>query len=246
MGYLSKPAFGSWFAVIVAVLLPAIALVALEFALNRISVWLMLPVSVVVLLFAVGRGEFKEMVSEYTKACYIKDWQQALARAERLGVDIEGLVEGDWNTLHQHVLDRAGYRGFERVFAVFFWFFILGPAGALLYRLLAIYCQQRASDARAGRALWLLEWPAVRLLGVSFAFTGNFVGCYNRWRECVFCGKRSTVAALSPLILGALAVEENTAQTGPVTRKELVLLYRLYSRTMWFWLVVAALIILLL
>lgn len=230
---------------LLVVAVPALIFCLLQLLLGRISVWLMLPLSIVVLLYSFGRGDFKEVVSEYTKACYVDDWTVALQRAKSLDVDVEGIAENDWNTLHQHVLDQAGYRGFEGSFAVLFWFFILGPAGALFYRSLAIYHHQvQPQQATASRLLWLLEWPAVRLLGISFAFTGNFVGCYERWRECLLCSKRSTVTILGPLILGALAVRDNTAQTGDVTRKELALLDRLYLRTLRFWLAAAALIIL--
>jgi len=96
------------------------------------------------------------------------------------------------------------------------------------------------------RRLGLLEWPAVRLLGMSFAITGNFVGCYSRWKELLLCSKRKTTEVLSPMILGALSVGEGTLQTGAVTRKELSLLHLLYRRTLWFWLAGAALFTLLL
>lgn len=234
------------FKVLGAVSMPIIALVLLQLALVQWSGWLLLPVGVAVLLYSFGRGEFSDIVTEYTKACYVEDWSSALERAHRLNVETDDLQEGEWGRLHEHVFDEAGYRGFERMFAVLFWFFILGPAGALLYRLTFIYSSQsRPEDETAARLRWILEWPAVRLLGLSFALTGNFVGCYHRWKECVFCVRRSTKAALSPLILGALLVEDELTQTCEVTRKELNLLNGLYTRTLWFWLATASILIIL-
>ncbi|WP_045858196.1 regulatory signaling modulator protein AmpE [Teredinibacter purpureus] len=237
---------GADFKVILAVGLPVLILLGLAAVAMQFSQWLLLPLGVVVLLYSFGRGEFGDIVAEYTKACYIEDWRSALERAERLGVDTIDLREGDWSELHEHVLNEAGYRGFERMFAILFWFFVLGPVGAIMYRLVFLFSHEaQPNDDLARRLRWMLEWPAVRLLGLSFALTGNFVGCFQRWRECVFCAKRTTIAVLSPLILGALMVDEGLAQTCEVTRKELNLLNGLYTRTLWFWLATASVLIIL-
>ena len=44
----------------------------------------------------------------------------------------------DPRTLHMHARRHLYYRSFERLFAVLFWFVVLGPAGALVYRLAAL------------------------------------------------------------------------------------------------------------
>lgn len=204
--------------------------------------WLLLPISVVVLLYSMGRGEFSEIVSEYTKACYVEDWASSLARAEPLGVDAKDLNENDWSGLHERVLDEAAYRGFERMFSVLFWFFAFGPLGALMYRLLFLYCEHKREDENAAKLLWALEWPAVRLLGLSFCFTGNFAGGYKRWRESLFCVESTSRMVLSRMVMGALTVDEELDHTCEVTRKELNLLHRLYARSLWFWLGALAII----
>ena len=146
--------------------------------------------------------------------------------------------------IQNYELDEAGYRGFERIFAILFWFFVFGPLGALLYRLTFLYVNgNKASVALAQKTLWLLEWPAVRLLGVSFALTGNFVGSYQRWKECLVCLERPTKTILGLFVLGALSVDDEVTQTCEVTRKELDLSRKLYKRTLWFWLAVISLLI---
>lgn len=228
---------------LMAVLVPVLCVWLLAEAVGAVSAWLLLPISVVVMLYSLGRGEFTNIVSEYTKACYVEDWPSAMERAQRLGVHTDGVDEGDWPALHEQVLTEAGYRGFERSFVIIFWFLITGPVVALLYRLLFIYCQQRPGEDLPAKCLWAMEWPVTRLLGLSFAFTGNFVGCYNRLKECLICFKRSSQEVLTQSILGALSVDENLTQSCEVTRKELDLLSKLYKRTLWFWLASAALII---
>lgn len=225
------------------IFIPLILLVLIFALLLSQSVWLMLPFAVLVLLYSFGRGEFAEIVREYTQACYVEDWASATQRAQRFNVDVETVSEGDWSSLHKHVFDEAGYRGFERMFAVLFWFFLLGPVGAFMYRLVFLQATQNKSDSLAARWLWLIEWPAVRLLGLSFALTGNFSGCVNYLKECLFCRKRSTVSALSPMILGALSVSEELEADCEITRKELSLMAKLYQRTLWFWVACVSLIV---
>ena len=78
----------------------------------------------------------------------------------------------------------------RRWFGVLFWFLLLGPAGALLYRLTAISCEgpfarQLPSSTRAGAAmlLKLLDWPVAQLLTLSLALVGNFDTVLGAWRE---------------------------------------------------------------
>jgi len=205
-----------------------------EVLLNH-SAWLMLPVAVIVLLYSFGRGEFAEIVREYTQACYVEDWSSATNRAERFHVDVDNIQQDDWPTLHRQVFDEASYRGFERMFAVLFWFFLLGPVGALMYRLVFIQAHTSKNDALAARWLWFIEWPAVRLLGLSFALTGNFSGCMAHVTEFVTCVKRGTKAVLSPMVLGALSVSDDIEQDCEITRKELTLMAKLYQRTLRLW-----------
>ncbi len=223
---------------------PMVVVALFGVVLGGISSWLLLPYGVVILLYSFGRGEFNDLVNEYIFACNQDDWEEALVQAKGLNVSVENLKEGDWSTLHQHFLDEAGYKGFERMFAVLFWFFLLGPMGALAYRLVRLDQVREEGDVGgelSARLLWILEWPVVRVLGLSFAFTGNFTGCYLRWKECLVCFHRSTIEVLSNSILGALSVDDELDQTCDVTKKELGLLVRLYTRTLWFWLAITSL-----
>lgn len=208
------------------------------------SYWPLLPLGIICLLYSFGRGEFSELVHEYTNACEEEDWDDAKQRAGNLGVDLDGVSENDWQSLHQHVLEHAAYRGFERMFAVLFWFFILGPVGALLYRLVFLFNQKaQEADVISAKILWWLEWPAARVLGISFALTGNFVGCFNQWTDSAMCIVRSTKETLGKSVLGALSVDDDISQTCDVSRKELELLVGLFRRTLWLWIGVAAIVI---
>lgn len=233
------PYFGGLAAVGSVVLI----LVIVMYVVLNPETWLVglhLPLAVVILLYSFGRGEFSDVVAEYTSACYVEDWQSSLERAQVLGVQVDQLKANDWPSLHEKVLEEASYRGFERMFAVLFWFVFFGPLGALFYRLLFLYTLQKPEDESSRKLLWALEWLPVRVLGLSFSFTGNFVGCWSRWRETLFCRFSSSRAVLSRVVLGALSLSDDQALTCEITRKELNMISRLYTRTLWFWLAVIA------
>jgi adenosylcobinamide-phosphate synthase len=98
-------------------------------------------------------------------------------------------------------IEEALLASHRHVFAPLFWFTILGPAGALLYRLARHFCYAwQADERRAGeldafgefsrRAYAAIDWLPVRLTAASFAVVGNFedaVYCWrsqaNRWPE---------------------------------------------------------------
>lgn len=226
---------------VLGIVVPVLILaLALEF-LGAWMSWLGFVLSAVVLFYSLRWEGYDQHVATYLQACSTEDWSAGVAEAKCLGVATDHVATDAWAELHDKVLDEAAYEGFERMFAVLFWFLLLGPVGALIYRLSFVYVVlEKPAVPVALRWLWLLEWPAVRVLGLSFAVTGNFLGCYQRWRECFMCAQRSTKEVLKQSILGALSVDEELTQTCDVTRRELKALKRLFNRTLWLWLGIIA------
>lgn len=144
----------------------------------------------VVLLYSLGRGNIVADVREYiafaargdsVAAAQLLDRLRGNSAVDPAAVDPVAGDTSDWRTLHTEALKIIAYRGFERTFAVLFWFFIAGPFGALLYRLSVLYRDFSAPGSDAAQAaskwLWLLELPSVRLMGVTWALVGNFETC---------------------------------------------------------------------
>lgn len=206
--------------------------------------------AVLVLLYSLGRGEFAPDIKAYALACGDSAWPVAAAKARQQGVDTDSLATNDWPELNRLMLEATAYQGFERLFAVIFWFLLAGPAGALLYRLLFLYVEQadgeRAEHRRhAADCLSAMEWPAVRVLGLSLAITGNFVGCANRWTRFAFARGSTSLCILRECVLGALSVDDEMMQSCDCTQREVTALKRLYARTLWFWVGALALMTLL-
>jgi AmpE protein len=171
---------------ILALLIPLVVLLILFILISQTAGKLYLFVLYVpVLLYSLGRGDLISDVKQYLEYVRKGDnvaaalWLENFRGKPLRGYDNlhEGNIE-DWKTLHTKTLKAVAYRSFERNFAVIFWFVIIGPFGALLYRLSVLYhlASEAGSDHAkvAGKWLWILEFPSVRLMGVTWALVGNF------------------------------------------------------------------------
>lgn len=167
--------------------LPCLLIAAIEWLLA--PHWAGLPLFILelaVLLYSLGRGEFRAQLSAYLACWQRGDYQAAYEEASRVfKFDSQDSLTSAGEL---HALVRRGilYMAFERWFAVVFWFYFLGPWAALFYRILHLTLLQHSSDhERALIREWLrwIEWLPVRILGLAFAITGNFVACFGVWRE---------------------------------------------------------------
>lgn len=78
----------------------------------------------------------------------------------------------------------------RRWFGVLFWFLLLGAAGALLYRLVAIAAEDDIAGALppelvagARTLLAVLDWPVAQLMTLALALVGNFDVVVAAWKE---------------------------------------------------------------
>lgn len=96
-------------------------------------------------------------------------------------------------SLHEPVpslVDATLLNALRRWFAPLFWFLLLGPLGAVLYRLLALVVHgavsaQAGAAGRAGasRVLAWLEWPVAQVMVLAMALVGNFDAVFSAWRR---------------------------------------------------------------
>ena len=113
-------------------------------------------------------------------------------------------------SLHEDVpslVEATVLNALRRWFAVLFWFLLLGPVGALAYRLLALLAvgpmrSLASAECLAGarQVLGWLEWPVAQLMSLSMALVGNFDTAYKAWRQA-----HGNQWAASTVFLGAVA-----------------------------------------
>jgi AmpE protein len=221
----------------VALLLPTLVIAGLEITLHNESKIIHVIFAAAILLYSFGRGEFTQHITQFIVAEAKQDWDRAVDVAQKLHCNTKTLTPNDWQALNTRFLSQTSYLGFERFFAVVFWFVALGPAGAFAYRFTQLWLQ-RTPHKTLAHWLWVIEWPAIRTLGLSYAITGNFGGCINAWKKSALSQTHASEDVLLNNMLGALAVDEKLDQTPEVTRRELEALQQLLSRTLWCWLAV--------
>jgi AmpE protein len=202
--------------------LPALVLFVVVWLIaNLLSANWLFVVYVPVLLYSLGRGDFTTDVKAYLVACRREDSVAAANLIDEMRGTADGdtteVVSEDWDQLNEEALRVISYRGFERMFAVLFWFFLLGAVGALLYRLSVLYREreENADNWLARKWLWLIEWPAVRVMGLTWALVGNFDSCFRRWQRSLVDVASSSMTVLSSHLHGALGVAEpRSAEAG--------------------------------
>lgn len=236
---------------VVLVAVPVVAALFLQAFFDSMLFGLLsLLLFVVVLLFSLGRGDFSEAVHRYLYAWNSGDFESAYDKALSIGDFQQSSNIGDHVSLHEHVRRAVMYEGYQRWFAVVFWFLLLGPCGALGYRLSYLCGRTHLLDsAERQHALAFvhnLDWIPARLLAISFSLTGNFVNCFNRcWQqltdnmpipELLENSARSAISSEGP----ELADDTDQARQIERGREELTGLQGLISRSVIAWLVILA------
>ncbi len=73
----------------------------------------------------------------------------------------------------------------ERIFSTIFWFVILGPFGAILYRLISELSKQEEANDLTSFSSFIhsfMAWIPARMLAVGYALTGNFDNAYQSYK----------------------------------------------------------------
>jgi membrane protein required for beta-lactamase induction len=171
---------------VVALLLPPLLLVVLLFNLLD-DFWMPLSflAGVMVLLYCMGPKDLEAEVEAFIEARERDDEESALWHASAL---LGGHVPDNSRVLTRTLVENILAEANGRLIAVFFWFALLGPLGAMLYRLSAML--QQAEAERGGELaeaiqhlMKVLDWVPARLCAIGYALSGNFVEAVHGWRD---------------------------------------------------------------
>ena len=222
----------------VPALLPIIALAAL-LALPVLVVMLTLgdallgfaylALAIAVLFFSLGPKDIGEDVDEYCEALEVEDEERVAQTAMALA---EGPVPAGMRERIRRVEAAVCVQANNRLFAVIFWFVVLGPLGAWAYRVTdlirrrAVFNAARSAAEPARTAVlrdaatmlhgWLAFVPA-RLTAIGYAVAGHFDAALAAWRAGPAAPAASTSQASEELLArvgaGALALGELKDET---------------------------------
>ena len=153
-----------------------------------------LLLAIVVLFFSLGPQDIGEDVDEYCKAVEDGDPDRIRYTAKNI---MEADAPDDDLERVQRVEEAVCVQANNRLFAVIFWFVVLGPIGAWAYRATdlirrrAVFAavREEESDGIADRnrmaAVTLhgwLAWIPARLTAIGYAAAGNFDTAVGAWR----------------------------------------------------------------
>lgn len=166
-----------------------------------------LALTVLVLLFGLGHGDYRHVWTNYVASLRDGHFQSAYEYAlkDKL-VSEDEQIETPF-ALHQRMRSVLAYSSLERWFAPVFWFFVLGVTGVLAYRLLVILKNKSRENnqTRISNILIWVEWLPANLLALTFALAGNFATTYRHFQKILFVEKSSQVivndCATSALLL---------------------------------------------
>jgi membrane protein required for beta-lactamase induction len=190
------PAGFAYVAAALAVLLPVLPVLGLALAFRDVLNGLLyIAFAAPVLAFSLGPRDLGEEVDEYSDAVTRGD-EEAVGHLERALTEGEAQAEPGRRALavEEAVLVRAN----SRIFGVIFWFMVLGPSGAWLFRVTDL--MRRRGVFEAGRArtagdpepeylivsqtlFGLAAWIPARLLAIGYAMAGSFEDAVSDWKK---------------------------------------------------------------
>lgn len=179
--------------VVFTLLWPLLLLLLLAHVLGRVSVLLVFFLGIAVFVYCLG-PDMNTLLHRYAGLLRAEDGGDRQELEQALG--IEG--EADTGAALRALLLRAH----DNLFAILFWFVLLGMAGALLYRLVVLlerrYTGIHGAYAEAVRNLHLiLMWPSARLLLLAFGLGGSLMHALESWR-----GVHGHSLDCSPAVIG--------------------------------------------
>ncbi|MGI9206110.1 MAG: regulatory signaling modulator protein AmpE [Woeseiaceae bacterium] len=188
--------FANWPALIpvgVLCLLLVLPVFLVRFGLG--DMWFGVPyvaLAIIVLFFSLGPKDIGEDVTEYCHAVESDDAERITETARSI---TEQDVPDDPEERTQLVEESVCIQANNRLFAVVFWFVLLGPVGAWAYRVTDLI--RRRAVFRALRAegtgndlvveaaelihAWV-AWIPARLTAIGYAMAGAFDGALAAWR----------------------------------------------------------------
>jgi membrane protein required for beta-lactamase induction len=202
--------------------------------------------SIFVLSMCLGPADPIRQAQMYATALEQGDDAAANARA----ADFLGRsVSEDPQLTAQTIKEQLFVRLCVNILGVFFWFIVLGPVGAALFRASCLL-QERYEGTSGGLAHAIRElfdillWLPARLTVLSFSVVGNFVDTAHSLRNFSDLWRRDSRELLSTAGLGAIHIPDQ-GEDGHIDLEHMAHTIALVKRTVLAWITAFSLIIIL-
>ncbi len=185
---------------------PLLLVFFIDYGLNTIFFPLSYLFALIVLLNSVGPIFLNKSLHAYAEALDTEDDEKARHYAGEL---CRSLSAPHPSKNEQEIIGSIFVEANERIYAVIFWFIMLGSFGAMLYRLANIlkHKYQDVHGAHADSVAYLnhiLNWPSARLFAMGNALAGNMLEAMEAWKANEDSSFSANESALISSGLGAL------------------------------------------
>jgi membrane protein required for beta-lactamase induction len=191
-------------------LLPLAAVALADYYLSHWWIVLGLGFAILLLLLSYGPTDLEAEVEAYVDAEERGDEESACWHAAEL-IGCEPPEHSP--LLTRRIVENTLVEANERLLAVLFWFLLLGPAGALMYRLVTELARDIEEPefellAEAAQRLHgILAWVPARMCALAYALAGGFVEALHAWRSQSGPWQESSRKVLIASGLGAMGYE---------------------------------------
>ena len=174
--------------------------------------------SIIVLFFCIGPKDLNTEVNSILKSMGENNEGEVSRRVQELVMSAEPIgPQSRGRTVAESLLVQAN----DRIFGVVFWFLILGPLGAVLFRLASELCRYVGSTesgfAQSGRDLYrILAWAPARLAALGYAAGGNLMKAIEAWKVKETLGLDQNEGVLKTSGIGALQFADGAPESDQI------------------------------
>lgn len=161
---------------------------------------------IVVLLFCLGPRTLSRDVQAYLDAVEAGDNETAKQYALHI---LNRPVDEQPQQLAESVKEAILVHANDRLVAVMFWFALLGPVGAVMFRASTLLKEETVLvpdkfSHSVHDLFWVMNWIPARLCIIGYALAGNFIDTVSYWRSLSDFWTRDSSELLIASGIGAL------------------------------------------
>ncbi len=245
--------FNGWAGIMIILGGPVLLLYLLDGADSGFFFWIFQRVlALLILVYCLGPIEQNEHLREYFEAVEREDLQSAYDHVEgyldlKSGQPMPEELTTLGRTVTRLILSQSNFR----FFAVLMYFILLGPAGALLYRLTGTFEFKERDDEESpfrdklSQMRMIIDWLPARLTGFLYSMAGDFTGAMSKLNKYLMETEQLNKQLLEETGMGALGIqsdacdniiEENNQALDLVSRSVVVLIVFIAVMTVFGWL----------
>ncbi len=197
-----------------AILLPTLLVAALQIALWQFNLLAALLFNILVLYLTMGFRQFSHHYTQIQLALRVGDLERAReVLASWRGMSTQNL---DAREIARLTMETALLASHRHVFGVLFCYVVLGPCGAVLYRLSSVVtdrwqgidvAQHNDFAAFSRQVFGMIEWLPARATAVAFAIVGDFEDAMHCWRTQAEAWGNRNLGIVLAAGAGALGVQ---------------------------------------